>query len=38
MSISQFKLFVGGLSWGTIDTVLAEEYSKYGVIEVSGLE
>ena len=32
MTTSSNKLFVGGLSWGTTDAVLGEEFSKYGTI------
>ncbi|ORY81880.1 cold-inducible RNA-binding protein, partial [Protomyces lactucae-debilis] len=27
------KLFVGGLSWGTVDAVLYDEFGKYGAID-----
>lgn len=34
MTTSLSKLFVGGLSWGTIDSVLFEEFAKYGPLDV----
>ncbi|BFZ53707.1 hypothetical protein PYCC9005_000737 [Savitreella phatthalungensis] len=33
MTTSAIKLFVGGLSWGTTDAILFDEFSKHGVIE-----
>lgn len=35
MTTSLSKLFVGGLSWGTIDSVLFDEFAKYGALDVS---